>query len=388
MAKSNPNQKPKFLWQGVLILLPVAVLAIVSLISLRQDERAAEQDARSRAAENVQSLARAMRPSVDDELHRFLTLQNVWMSGLRLAAHPAVSGTFPDAGLKTDIEKWERDYPGFRLADLATPEGEILVDGRQIAPAEISAVPTPPKWFRELSPEQRKFWEDLRSAAANRDGATKIKNRQEAYLSTRPPGDARQAAYYATYTPEQILSGQAALATESGISFQDIACHQLLTTTNAELSFLVLNSVWNQVFANPSFVAPTLLDLTETLTNRSSTVVQEKARWMRQMWNAESHARGWLATLRALPELQNWNQQRTWSHWTRNSTGKGLAIFTPCTFDRMGSDSEGVPFSGKGYEIWFVPHKVMEAIVAKALSENRSLIPSYARVAMKIDDEA
>ena len=61
MAAPQTQRKPTFLWQGVLILLPVAVLATVSLVALRQDERAAEQDARNRAAENVQSLARAMR---------------------------------------------------------------------------------------------------------------------------------------------------------------------------------------------------------------------------------------------------------------------------------------------------------------------------------------
>ncbi len=387
MANPNPNQKPRFFRQGVLILLPVAVLAFLGLVSLRQDARTAEQDARNRAAENVQSLSRAMRPTVDEELHRFLTLQNTWMIGLALAAQPSVSGTFPDAGLVADMEKWERDYPGLKLADLATPEGEILVDGRQIAPAEISAVPAPPRWFRELSPEQRKLWEELRSAAASRDSATKIKDRQEAYFSTHPKSDARQAAYYATYTPEQILGGHPALATESGISFQDIACHQLLSATNAELSSLVLNSVWHQVFENPSFVAPTLLDLTEALTNRSDAGVQEKVRWIRRMWNAESNVREWLAPLRALPELQNWNQQRTWSHWTRNSMGKGLAIFTPCTFEKMGRDADGIPFSGKGYQIWFVPREFIEAILNKALEENRSLIPSYARVSMMIEGE-
>src|SRR5882724_8572292 len=163
MAKSNPNQKPKFLWQGVLILLPVAVLAIVSLISLRQDERAAEQDARNRAAENVQSLARAMRSSVNDELQRFLTLQNVWMMGLHSASQPAASGVFPDAKLQADIEKWERDYPGLKLKGLATPPGNILTDGRQIQPPDFPAVPVPPKWFRELSPKQQELWESLRA---------------------------------------------------------------------------------------------------------------------------------------------------------------------------------------------------------------------------------
>ncbi|MEJ0090277.1 MAG: hypothetical protein WDM80_11115 [Limisphaerales bacterium] len=61
MPSAHHQRKPAFFWQGVLILLPVALLAIVSMISLRQDERTAEQDARNRAAENVQSLALALR---------------------------------------------------------------------------------------------------------------------------------------------------------------------------------------------------------------------------------------------------------------------------------------------------------------------------------------
>jgi len=79
----------RIFWQGVLIMLPVSVLGIVSLASLRRDEQAAEQDARQRAAENVQSLARAMRSIVNDELHQFLTLQNVWTMELRSSSQPS-----------------------------------------------------------------------------------------------------------------------------------------------------------------------------------------------------------------------------------------------------------------------------------------------------------
>jgi signal transduction histidine kinase len=382
MAKPNPNQKPRFFWQGVLILLPVAVLAFVGLVSLRQDARTAEQDARNRAAENVQSLARAMRPTVDDELHRFLTLQNTWMIGLRLAAQPTVSGTFPDAGLMADIEKWERDYPGFKLADLATPQSVILTDGRQIEPPTIPDAPMPPRWFRELSPDQRKLWEELRSAAASRDSATIIKDRQEAYLSTHPPGDARQAAYFATYTPEQILGAEPALATESGISFQDIACYRLLSATNAQLSVSLLNSVWNQVVNNPSFVTPKLLELADGLTNRADAMIRQNFLRMRLFWNCQSRAEECLGPIRRLPDLQPW-KSLWWSHWTDND--EMLAILRPMTFVNPGTDAEGRSLSGQGYEVRFIPREVVEAIFNKALRENQFLIPAFSTTEVTVE---
>src|SRR4051812_14104742 len=49
MAQSNQQQKPSFLWQGLLIVLPVMVLAGFGLSFLRQDKRLAENEARERA---------------------------------------------------------------------------------------------------------------------------------------------------------------------------------------------------------------------------------------------------------------------------------------------------------------------------------------------------
>jgi hypothetical protein len=60
MAAKQTRRPPAFFWQGFLILLPVLALAAASLVSLRQDEHTAENDARSRAVGNVQNLARAI----------------------------------------------------------------------------------------------------------------------------------------------------------------------------------------------------------------------------------------------------------------------------------------------------------------------------------------
>src|SRR5690242_7016172 len=192
MSVASTQRQPTFFWQGVFIMLPVAVLAVVSLISLRQDEQAAETDAHNRAEQNAQSLARAIRVTVNDEFQRFLTLQNEWMTGLHSASQPSVSMAFPDDKLKADIKQWEQDYPGLKLTELAVPQGEILADGRQIEPPELPTVPTPPQWFRELSPEQKRLWETGRLAT----DPAQIRNCRQRFLDTKPSAAAQQAAFY------------------------------------------------------------------------------------------------------------------------------------------------------------------------------------------------
>src|SRR3954468_19009166 len=97
--------KPSFLWQALLILLPVAGLAVGSLASLRWDEQSAERDARQNAAANVQSLAQVLRYSVKDEVQRFITLQNTWTMELTTRSQPGVTGA-PDPRLAADIARW------------------------------------------------------------------------------------------------------------------------------------------------------------------------------------------------------------------------------------------------------------------------------------------
>src|SRR5208283_4917298 len=68
MAKFNPKRKPAFFWQGACILLPIAVLAVLGLFSLRQDRLLAEQDAKEIGA----SAARSLALEIGDETARLL----------------------------------------------------------------------------------------------------------------------------------------------------------------------------------------------------------------------------------------------------------------------------------------------------------------------------
>jgi hypothetical protein len=49
MSGARVHGKSTFFWQAVLILLPVAVLAVIGWASLRQDKILAEHDAREHA---------------------------------------------------------------------------------------------------------------------------------------------------------------------------------------------------------------------------------------------------------------------------------------------------------------------------------------------------
>jgi signal transduction histidine kinase len=364
---------PAFFWQAVLILLPVAVLAVASLISLRQDERAAEDDARQRAAESAQSLARAMRASVDEDLQRYLTIQNDWLLGLNSASQPNMTFAdgWPDAALQSDIEKWERDYPGLRIKELALPQGEILADGRQIQPPDLPAAPRPPKWFRDLTPRQKELWDHLRAGKTGKE----VEKWQREFLDSKPSNDAQQAVYDLFQPLEQMIYHSGSLPTETGITFEEIACYRALTAPGAQLTEPLMQSVCWQTIGHSSIVSSPLLDLVGGLTNRATPVLQQKYIWMRTYFDGQSKADEYLDSLRQLPDLQPW-KKLWWSHWTRD--GSALAIFQPMTYVNPGNDSEGMSLGGHGYEVFLAPRVVVATIFNRALEENKFLVPAYA----------
>jgi signal transduction histidine kinase len=313
MPSDNPRRQ-SFFWQGVLILLPVVVLAVVSLVSLRADELAADTEARTKGAENAKSLALALHLVVNNELQRFIT-----------------------------------------LADSTGLAGEITIDGKQISPPERGFVPVPPEWFRELSAEQRRLWDEMRCAT----GGAEIKEREKKFFGSKPSEDAELAARYLTDSPEQVLDGKW-LESESGVSYQSLACYRLLSATNARVTDGLLKSIWREAIEKPSFIAPILLNLAEGLT--TNVVMRQEVLSMQTYWANQSRTEEYLAEIRRLPDLQPWKAQR-WSRWTDD--GEMLAIF----------EGEKAP---RVYKVRFVPTTTVRAIFAKAVTENQFLVPDYA----------
>jgi len=369
------HKKPRFFWQGVCVLLPVAILAVVSLVSLRHDERHAEADARNRAAESVQNLARAIRSTADDALRRFADLQIAWPDEMSNLSIPHPDKDYSTPAYESEVEKWQRENPQFALAKFAMRPVRLWADGRPIDPPDFLATPEIPEWFLELSPAQRGLWEKMRSDPA----AEEVTRDRQAFLASNPSPDARQAAACLA-DPQKTINQTRPLPSESGVSFQDIACLRLLSAPDASLNDSLLAAVRLQLVQAPSFVSPKLLALTEGLTNRTDQEMPRAVYRLREYWDAQTRAAACLDSVREFPELKSW-RPAWWSRWTIDQNT--LALFQPMTFSNANPDMPDL--TGPGYQVWAVPRPLVTSIFLHALRENKFFIPEYATATLTVE---
>ncbi|MFO1460936.1 MAG: HAMP domain-containing sensor histidine kinase [Verrucomicrobiota bacterium] len=142
-----------------LILLPVAALALGGMAALSSDRAAVESEARQRAAEVTSRIATRLSRAIPTELALAVTAGDLRV-GLGTNGTERVPWT-PTPRTDTDPRILiETRY--------AIPSGELLpvgiqwdVHGVLVRPAPCSAVPVPPDWFRNLSPDQFEAWERI-----------------------------------------------------------------------------------------------------------------------------------------------------------------------------------------------------------------------------------
>ena len=281
MNRSNLAARPAFLWQGALIVLPVLLLATLGLMSIGQDRRLAEQDARDRAQSFAQDLAQ-------------LLSRELWIN-------PASS---PIPGLENRAFSLPAHLV-FQLND----RGELLFP----PPCPPLANPQPLD-LAALNAEQLRFWEAAEATSnAGRDRpATAEAYRQ--FLAREPPERFAAAARYsvglalaesddpteACDSFERILQRHCRTLTEGGVPLAQLARWQLLlirwqTTPNSIRRKLLLADFGSNVVFQPSPLTPWLLDQalqlaksTTTSTDRATSLASIIDDWTRL---ARSHER-------------------------------------------------------------------------------------------------
>lgn len=232
MVAPAPPRKPTFLWQGLLIILPVAVLAAVGFLSLRQDRRLAERE----AAERAQVIA-------DDLVER------IWSQ----LAVTNLSG---------------------RL------HFTIDAAGGLIFPPPHASVPVPqPFDLAELDPEGKQLWLAAQSASDSEHNIASAEQAWRDFIRTDPPERFAAAAHYRLglllIQQQKLAEAAEALsfvadtlpsaAGESGLPLQPLAQWKLLeltatTTNDLSLTNLVsAESFYSNAVFHPTPLTPLFL---------------------------------------------------------------------------------------------------------------------------------
>jgi signal transduction histidine kinase len=255
MAGPRTTRKPTFFWQGMLILLPVAVLAALGWASLRQDKILAEHDARERA----QTIA-------DDFLQKF-------------SAELTSTGSRTNAAFSFEVDQ----------------------AGRLIFPPEWNLLPTPqPFNWSQLDSRQTLLWQKVRetiSDGTTGDAATEAVND---FIASGPPKNLAAAACYdlglllarqkkveaAMRAFDLLLEKFPEAVGESGLSFQPLAQFRLLELErdlkNQSGRLVSLESFYSNVVWHPAPLTPYFLGCGP----ESGTV----SKW-RRVWNEHQTGR-------------------------------------------------------------------------------------------------
>ncbi len=282
--------KPSFLWQALLILLPVVLMAAFGTWAILRERKAVEQDARQRAQELLQSLPYNFFGRVAARMG-MLTTQSANESVLpEKAADLEMSETNEAAA------EWGAAgnlMPGAFTNVLWTslpgevwPMNFLLGTNGDVWDLTYQEAPQPPAWLGELSEKQRAAWAALRDADLSRAPVQEISNRFAALLNSDPPNAAREYAEFIQLRAQSSAQSDTD-AVKSLLEFGR-NCTDAMTDSGVPLSNLVLAEALRratpgadtaalrrqlqfEVCYRPSLLTPGLLDQAQRIAGSDPT---------------------------------------------------------------------------------------------------------------------
>ena len=211
-AGNRPGQrKQSFLWQGVLILLPVALMAAFGFWAILRERNAVEQAAQQRAKEIIQSLPSEFGRIAANRLTQLDGPKGGWFQYLQwgVAAWPEnknrkqwLADTNEAQIITNNLAALHMAFPGWQAGPV--PLVNFWLDANGDLSFENQIPPRPPAWLSTMSAEQRQAWAALQSAAQISES---LSNLVKAFQQTQPPPPALACAEFMQLRAEsQTLS--------------------------------------------------------------------------------------------------------------------------------------------------------------------------------------
>jgi signal transduction histidine kinase len=347
------KRKPAFLWQALLIILPVAALSVFGIFSLRQDRILAQHE----AADRAQAIA-------DDLLSRLWSAATVAFTNDQHAFRIATSGdlVFPPVCAPAPLPQ------PFNLADLSPSQAQIW----QAIQTQTNSSPEPYRQFLASNPPTR-----FAAATHYALGLILTKNNQS------------QAAA-AEFT--QVATKYPHATGESGLPLQPLAQVKLLELPSAatnDAGFVALDSFCSNAVYQPSPLTPYLLTLASK-TQLANHQTNTASHWL-QVWQNHEFRRVLYSAMRprlpdltvtnldVLPRIFWFNAQVSWQQSVTNlSDAPANGSSVPILLETSGSDWFAARIPGPPGEFWFACQPqpdISSALSAQLQAAPR--IPSY-----------
>ncbi len=396
----RPARRPTFLWQALLIVLPVAALALLGLFAVRRDYTASEQDARQRAEDITRSLSAQLGRVFAGELSEQETVGEAW-NGMGIAGGgvrwPGTNDpTAPALELyQQELAEWRRENPYWR-PEAAMPNSVLLdTQGALIGPRDYPATPVPAAWLDELTAAQRSRWEAVGQVLSD-NAATNARVRLNEFLVTDPPASAKANAQFdlamldlATNPPSARvkflvhLAGRFdRIATESGLPLANLVLARALREAGTNgLERPLFDELVRQCGSDPSVLIPRFLADAARLAANQSEPAQSAVAALQLRWLASGRLRALTHALQAVIPLRGNVTTNCWLDW---QTNRWLAVAGPSVVYINSDRSDSAePVT----RIRFYPKPIVQGALARALNQTAVTLPVYLGLAISLEGE-
>jgi signal transduction histidine kinase len=270
MANPSPTRKrkPTFLWQALLIVLPVAVLAVFGFVSLRQDRLLVQRE----AADRAQAIADDLAP-------------RIWAQLTSVTNLTIPQNSSPEEGsvqIRRDSDDRAKPQHRYRWQPNSF---QVDGEGNLVFPPPYAAVPAPHVLdLAVLNKQQAQLWTEAQTAESRSSDKASAVRLYNDFLAADPPADlAAIASYHLGFLSDEehqpaaaadafafILVRSPDALTEAGLPLGRIAELKLLQLARAGSN--QVRSAWtpsadqfcSNVIYQPSFLTPRLLTAAAT----------------------------------------------------------------------------------------------------------------------------
>ncbi len=384
MKKSPPKKTSRFLWQGVLILLPIALLAAFGFAAILRDRAAVQEEARERASEILQQVSAGLSQSVASQL----------------------ISPFGEAGWLSYRNDTDTNSTCGQMPTSAPTSLRILLDqeGNLLFPRDYENPPKPPAWLNSFSDIQREAWVNFLQSAYSSGDSAQIKTSVNAFLQTDPPTDARVNAEFislrAQLTSETLANSVDQLLkisktwfheqSESGLPLSTVALASAMNFARNDSDIeKIVQRLAEQLSRHPSVISPQLVDRTEHLLSTNSllpeaaVVLKESLHKTKTNWEHNERLRD---LAESLPLLLQTNALGTTNFWIQAPEGKFFCVQSGIQIFAMPNGKPASRESDK-ISIRFIPKGDIQSAVEKTVLEKRISLPDYFSLTVELKDE-